>query len=371
MSIDRRLPNSHSMGRAGRIVLTLVRAAALLVLVVSLTFLVTTGSESADYFDLRDDVLIFDAKIPGEAFPSIYMTSGTQDRFLRLTDGLTSDRVPELSRDGEWVTFVSTRSGNEDIFVMRVDGSSMRQLTDWQGTDSYPRFSPDGSSIVFFSDRSGPTHIYRVPVAGGMVEQLTRGDGNDYDPVFSPDGKAIYFTGDRDGVMDIFRLDLESRAVRNVTASSAQDIHGSISPDGRRLVFRSDRTGAFEIHLLDLESDEVRRLSYMPGSKRHPSFGVDGRHVVYQSVHGIGYATIHAVSIDGGEEVALRGLSGANLNPSWGRGRGAEVVSQKGQALRCVTPLRALVDAMGDGPRRAVRFLRSIRLFHRVCNFPA
>ena len=101
--------------------------------------------------DIGDQVMVFDNKIPGEINNSIYSTTGDGSRYLRLTDGSSLDRVPDISPDGEWVTFVSNRGGNDEIYIMRIDGSDARRLTNHPGIDSYPRFSNDGENNSVFS----------------------------------------------------------------------------------------------------------------------------------------------------------------------------------------------------------------------------
>jgi TolB protein len=62
----------------------------------------------------------------------------TRSLIRQLTYG-GSNKGPSFSPDGQWITFASARDGNNDIFIMRLDGSDVRQLTfsqspnvDWQ-----------------------------------------------------------------------------------------------------------------------------------------------------------------------------------------------------------------------------------------------
>lgn len=46
-----------------------------------------------------------------------------------LTDGKADDDQPRPSPDGRWVTWVSTRDGNPELYVARTDGTGLTRLT--------------------------------------------------------------------------------------------------------------------------------------------------------------------------------------------------------------------------------------------------
>jgi TolB protein len=50
-------------------------------------------------------------------------------RQRRLTRSPAEEIEPAYSPDGRWVLFSSDRTGNKDVFVMRPDGSGLRNLT--------------------------------------------------------------------------------------------------------------------------------------------------------------------------------------------------------------------------------------------------
>ena len=64
--------------------------------------------------------------------------------------------------------FVSTRDGNEEIYVMNADGSNPVNLTKNDSRDTMPSWSPDGTKIAFVSDRDHK--------AGEVVEQPSKED---------------------------------------------------------------------------------------------------------------------------------------------------------------------------------------------------
>ena len=44
------------------------------------------------------------------------------------------------------IAFSSTRGGNDDIYMMDINGKNLQQLTDHSARESAPTFSPDGAA---------------------------------------------------------------------------------------------------------------------------------------------------------------------------------------------------------------------------------
>jgi TolB protein len=59
-----------------------------------------------------------------------------------LTDGKADDDQPKLSPDGKWVSWVSTRDGNAELYVARADGSATTRLTTDSAADWLPLWRP-------------------------------------------------------------------------------------------------------------------------------------------------------------------------------------------------------------------------------------
>ena len=81
------------------------------------------------------------------------------------------------------LVFHSDRDGDEDIYIMRADGSGVRQLTDEPGRDYEAQSRPDGRTLVFVSDRAseGGGGLYLMDVDGSNVRRLTSGGERVYD----------------------------------------------------------------------------------------------------------------------------------------------------------------------------------------------
>jgi Tol biopolymer transport system component len=91
---------------------------------------------------------------------NIWINENTGPR--ALTSGSGNDRWPSWSADGEWLVFVSDRSGNPDLWVVSRKGGTAVQLTFDPADDVQPDWSEDGKTIVFLSNRSGVTEIWKA-----------------------------------------------------------------------------------------------------------------------------------------------------------------------------------------------------------------
>ena len=68
--------------------------------------------------------------------------SGGGGAVARLTNNAADDVDPAWSPDGSQVAFVSTRDGNEEVYIVNVDGTDVRRLTNNAADDGEPSWSP-------------------------------------------------------------------------------------------------------------------------------------------------------------------------------------------------------------------------------------
>src|SRR5439155_21699088 len=87
------------------------------------------------------------------------------------------------------IAFVSTRTGNYDIYTMNADGSGQTALTNDTAIDLFPAWSPDGKKIAFDSTRGGGSggDIWTMDADGSGMTRVTA-IGGVGKPTWSPDG---------------------------------------------------------------------------------------------------------------------------------------------------------------------------------------
>src|SRR5262249_60941618 len=92
------------------------------------TFL-TQGLKLYAYFSLAPDEQNFVYLARGEPQQDLFTADRAGTPLHRLTDDVAQDIVPRWSPDGEWIAFLSDRSGKYEIWKVRPDRSGMSQMT--------------------------------------------------------------------------------------------------------------------------------------------------------------------------------------------------------------------------------------------------
>jgi len=151
-----------------------------------------------------------------------------------LTKGTRRAFAPKPSPDGEFLVF-QLRTRYEDLFVMRTDGTGLRQITDDFHRDRGARWSSDGKRIAFFSDRNGSYEIWIVNADGSGLKQITHNGVNRVNPVWSPDSlKLAYSDGRASKIVDITKP-WQEQSPLVVSNPSENWFAQAWSPDGQWL----------------------------------------------------------------------------------------------------------------------------------------
>jgi eukaryotic-like serine/threonine-protein kinase len=196
--------------------------------------------------------------------------TGEYKSLARLPTGATGI---DVSPDGKWVTFASAGK-QPDIFVMKADGSDLRQLTDDDYNDLTARWAPDSKKILFSSSRSGNFQLWTINGAGGSLQQLSHApDRQIVSALWSPDGTRIAYTAMGDGLFIVDASMAKEKdsgpVLKGGSEPGALLLPWSWSPDGRRIAafqLRPDNTlgGMFIYSLEDHKLHELSRLGKGP-----------------------------------------------------------------------------------------------------------
>src|SRR5262249_26875931 len=190
------------------------------------------------------------------------------------------------SPNGREIAFSATvnpdasRDDTEDLYVLTLEGDTVRKLVSQPGPDSNPKWSPDGTQIAFSSAMgradfaTANRRIALVPAAGGEPQSLT--DRFDESPElvdWNPAG--LFFWSLQKTTAHLFRFDPKTTTVSRVSApDSLISWAYSFSSDGRRAAFLAGSPdGLPELYLTDVEGFAPRKLTGMTDQVRDLALG--------------------------------------------------------------------------------------------------
>lgn len=192
-------------------------------------------------------------------------TAGREVKWLTDQDGYDAEAT--VSPTGDRIVFTSTRTGDIELFSMKLDGSDVRQLTNVPGYDGGAFYSWDGRKIVFRASRhEGPDldafrqllrenlvrpskmELYVMNADGSNMRQITHNGAANFAPFWHPDGRHIIFASNANDPQgrnfDLFLIDEDGGNMRQLTFEPTFDGFPMFTRDGRKLIFASNRGGS-------------------------------------------------------------------------------------------------------------------------------
>jgi dipeptidyl aminopeptidase/acylaminoacyl peptidase len=265
---------------------------------------------------------------------------------ITFDDLIRMHRVAEaqISPDGKWVVYsVSTpdmdaNRGESNIWIVPTGGGGALQLTQ-SGRDSSPAWSPNGKTIAFLSSRSGDSQVYLLSMDGGEAKPLTQLSTGADIVKWSPDGKTILFTSGvypdckddacnsaRDAAKEKDKVKAHvaehllyrhwthwnegkrshlfivaadgSGAPRDLTAGADYDVPPDMrggpgdmdfSPDSKEICFTAvtDPVEAIstngDLFLVAVAGGEIKKITTQPGFDGAPAYSPDGKYIAYHA----------------------------------------------------------------------------------------
>jgi TolB protein len=336
-------------------------------------YMVAFGYLSASGGSLDASGNLFDVRNPTAppVLQKIYRGGATDVEARRLAHQFADDIIARLSGGlpgiaSTQIAFVSTRSGNKEIWVMDYDGANQHQLSHlrsisltprwspdgsriaftcyvpyrgvvsaqiclistltggmiafprYHGTNSSPAWSPDGSKLAFMSSGQGDPEIFTADASGGRMHRLTYAAGVDTSPAWNPKtGQQIVFVSDRGGDPELYMMNADgSNTEKLAMPDMGYVVDPAWSPNGQLLAFSWRRpSGNFDLYLMDIASRQLVELTRDAGRNERPSWAADGRHIVFESTR-TGTRQIWSMLADGSGTRQLS-TEGQNESPNW------------------------------------------------------
>ena len=218
-----------------------------------------TGGRHLVYSRHTEDSNIWRARIPSLGDPP-----AVPEMLISTT---RRDEKPRYSPDGQKIAFVSTRSGSQEIWVAKADGSNAVRMTTFGGPlVGYMNWSPDGQWLVFHARPEGQADLFVIPAAGGPAKRLTTDIADDTMPSYSHDGRWIYYDSARSGQMTIWRMPAAGGEPVQLTTSAG--IRPQESFDGKSIFFLAWNTG----EILKIPASGGEPVKVVTGPMHDPPF---------------------------------------------------------------------------------------------------
>ncbi len=261
-------------------------------------------------------------------------------------------------------TDVNNPEGDQEIYTMNANGTSLTQLTSNAANDGSAAWAPipNQQKIVFVSNRATATNpdpdgpgnqlpdseIYMMDgdepesSATNSAVQLTNNTARDTNPTWSPDGKKIAFMSNRGlgGNEDIYVMNaVDTNGDSNgdnqirLTKHAARDRQPAWSPNGTRIAFESYRVDEFNAEIFVMKpTPEGRRnrpvnLTKNSADDIESSWSPDGTRIAFARAQGpdsgfageLGYAEpeIYTMKADGTDQVPLTENKELSYSPVW------------------------------------------------------
>ena len=259
-------------------------------------FLASPAEDFNASFSRDGKWVVFTSERNGSA--DIYRAHPDGTGLERLTDDPSFDDQAALSPDGRTLAFVSTRSGHAEIWTLDLASRTLRNITNHAGGHFRPAWSPDGKWIAISSDRDSPgpkrpdgfeliqqTEIYVLRADGSGLRQLTHTRSYAGSPSWSPDGKRILFyrAAFEDVILisdprrlrattQIGEVDVATGLSRDLTAGKGEKWSPRRLADGRTGYFSGGPDGGIEF---------IQGKVGARGEFNSPDWSADGRKMVY------------------------------------------------------------------------------------------
>lgn len=184
-----------------------------------------------------------------------------------ISQGPGHDYDPQASPDGRYVVYTHTPLDDldrSDIMLTEIETGSTRILSGTPEMEATsPHWSPDGQWIAYLSEKSGFFELYLIHPQTGDEHQLTHLGYDVEDFSWSPDSTRIACTINRRGTLDLAILDAENGNVEYLRTEPGVHTRPQWSPDGSTLIFSFESPLLpQDIYAMDVEARKLQQLTF-------------------------------------------------------------------------------------------------------------
>ncbi|MEW6089281.1 MAG: hypothetical protein AB1498_13370 [bacterium] len=276
--------------------------------------------------------------------------------------------LPPVTMGMERIAFISSLSGNWELYTVDSTGRNLKQLTNTIEDERWPSFSPDGKRIVFGNNRG---ELLLISTEGGNLEKIKVKPGNYSRPVWSPDNSRIIYTSiisvvpedsnvweipiekdkfleerefifekgmenfitfSKDGnkliyslfmpprekvlKQDLMLFDINGRSFKKLLSDGYDNSQNVWLPDSSMIVYVSNRSGSYQIWSMNIDGSGSKQLTKTLGYNGNPCCSPDGKEIAFVS-NRTGSEQLWIMDIDGSNQHQITFPPGEAKDPVW------------------------------------------------------
>ena len=262
---------------------------------------------------------IFNSKIAfistGSGNKEIFICDFDGSNIKQFTQNNRINLFPAWSSDAKWIAYTSYLKGKPDIYIINLKNNKRITISK-KGINIAPEWSPTRFELAATLSFSGDQEIYLLTGTGKIIKRLTRKWGSDVSPTWSPDGKKIAFVSNRSGRPQIYIKGIRSGQVERLTFNGTYNTQPNWSARGDKIVYSSLQEGRNNIFVIDIKNKQPTQLTFDSGDNEAPSWSSDGSLITFSSTRE-GPSRIYIMTAYGTDQRRLLFLQGEQTNPKW------------------------------------------------------
>lgn len=188
---------------------------------------------------------------------------------------------PAVSPDGRMIAFTSERGGKPGIYVIKSDGTGLRQVVEGPGR---PFWSSDGRQLLFAKRQGDTATVFSVAVAGGTPKAMGRILARGGLAPFPEGNRFVYGVGPWE-TMQLVASGFDGQDRTQLTSDHAAYWCHAISPSGRQIAVNRRDSVEMQIWIMDHDGTHPRAVTHLDqakGGPQCPSWSRDERRLAVQ-----------------------------------------------------------------------------------------
>ncbi len=184
----------------------------------------------------------------------------------------SQEHVGKVSNDNQWLTFMSTREGQMNVFKMKLDDSEITQLSASDVPVMGGVWSPDDKFLAMSTNEMKTNlendDVYLYDSETGEMKRVVRiseEGSHDRFSDWAPDGKSFSLQSDASGLNQVGIYTIDSKEINWLSDGSSDEIGGKFSESGKYLAVLRNHESTLKPFVYDLITGENKEVDIPEG----------------------------------------------------------------------------------------------------------